>query len=439
SIQTMSQYPQGYPAPGQYNYPPQQGYPPAPAPGQYGYPPQQGYPPAPAPGQYNYPQQPYYPQPQAYAQTTGYPQQQVYPPTQQYVQPTGYAPAPYPQPGMPMMPPVAVAAPVGIAPMGVAVAAAPVAFAVFTPGSIGHDLKRDAENLRRAMKGLGTDERTLIEILGNRNWAERQAIIMEYSRHIGRDLIKDIKSETSFNFKKCLVDMLTDPCEYDADNLYKSMKGLGTNEHTLTEILVSRSNAQKARIFQIFNSEHNRSIKHWIESDTSGHYKHLLLNLLDPRDESNIVDPNLVMRDVDTLYYAGEGRLGTDEHAFIKIFAQRNFMHIREIARIYPTMHRRHTLQKAIDSEFSFEIRGGLQAIVSYALDSFSFFASILHVAMAGLGTNDDKLIRNIIYCQPFMPHVKRAYLANYGQSLSHAISHDCSGDYKKLLLEVVG
>ncbi|EFA78828.1 hypothetical protein PPL_08292 [Heterostelium album PN500] len=312
-----------------------------------------------------------------------------------------------------------------------------VPFACYTPFSIAHDLKKDADMLRKAMKGIGTDEKTLITILANRNWEERAGIIREYTTHVGRDLIKDIKSETSGNFEKGLVALLTDPAIFDVEALIKAMKGVGTNEAVLTEILVTRNNAQKARISQIYATQTGKSLKHAISSETSGDYKHLLEELLDPRDESWIVDPARAAVDAEALYHAGEGKIGTDEKTFIKILANRNFLQIREIARIYETIHKKHSLEKAIESEFSGDIRSALKSIVLFSQDSFAYFARVLHKSMAGVGTNDETLIRNVVYCQPFITAVSKAYHVVFGKTLQYDIEKDCSGDYKKLLIDI--
>lgn len=54
--------------------------------------------------------------------------------------------------------------------------------------------------------------------------------------------MKDLKSETSGNFRKLLERLMMDPVELDCFELKQAIKGLGTDEETLIEILASRSN-----------------------------------------------------------------------------------------------------------------------------------------------------------------------------------------------------
>ena len=54
------------------------------------------------------------------------------------------------------------------------------------------------------------------------------------------DIIEDLKSELSGNYLKTMLALFTDPIEYDVDNLKEAVKGLGTDEDCLIEILASR-------------------------------------------------------------------------------------------------------------------------------------------------------------------------------------------------------
>jgi hypothetical protein len=67
------------------------------------------------------------------------------------------------------------------------------------------DPASDARELRRAMKGLGTDEKTLIRIFSSRSKEQLQIIAQQYSALFGRNLEHDVSSETSGNFRKLLI------------------------------------------------------------------------------------------------------------------------------------------------------------------------------------------------------------------------------------------
>ena len=60
--------------------------------------------------------------------------------------------------------------------------------------------QKDAEDLRKAMKGFGTDEAALIKICANRTNSQRQQIKAAYVSLYGRDLIADLKSELHGKF-----------------------------------------------------------------------------------------------------------------------------------------------------------------------------------------------------------------------------------------------
>jgi len=56
--------------------------------------------------------------------------------------------------------------------------------------------------------------------------------------------VDDLGSETSGNFKRVLLGLMILSAEYDAYCIHHAVKGLGTDEDCLIEILASRSNKE---------------------------------------------------------------------------------------------------------------------------------------------------------------------------------------------------
>ncbi|MCV4939640.1 annexin, partial [Escherichia coli] len=73
--------------------------------------------------------------------------------------------------------------------------------------------------------------------------------------------------------------MLKTPAQFDADELRAAMKGLGTDEDTLIEILTTRSNQQIREITRVYREELKRDLAKDITSDTSGDFRNALLAL----------------------------------------------------------------------------------------------------------------------------------------------------------------
>ena len=68
-------------------------------------------------------------------------------------------------------------------------------------------------------------------------------------------------SELSGDFRKAVIESLYDPDYYDAHSLHEAMKGVGTRENVLTEILTSRSNHQIENIKIIYKKSEKICLK----------------------------------------------------------------------------------------------------------------------------------------------------------------------------------
>ncbi|XP_044734482.1 annexin B9-like isoform X2 [Chrysoperla carnea] len=297
----------------------------------------------------------------------------------------------------------------------------------------------DAEVLRKAMKGFGTDEKAIINVLANRTNAQRLEIEEQFKTLFGKNLIKDLKSELSGRFEDLIVAMMTPLPQYYAKELHDALSGIGTDEDTLIEVLCTMTNHEIRTIRQAYQAMYGSNLEDDLMGDTSGHFKRLLVSLCNAnRDESYTIDNAAAAEDARALLQAGELRFGTDESTFNAILCQRNYPQLKQIFHEYQNITG-HEFERAIKNEFSGDLKDGLLAIVKSVRNKAAFFAERLHDSMAGLGTRDRQLIRIIVTRSEIdMGEIKQAFEARYGKTLESFISGDTSGDYKKCLLALI-
>jgi len=298
--------------------------------------------------------------------------------------------------------------------------------------------QKDAEDLRKAMEGFGTDEAALIKICANRSNTQRQQIKSAYKSLYGRDLISDLKSELHGKFEDAMVALFSDPIEYDADELRAAMKGLGTNEDTLIEIIASRPphilKAVKAR----YQEKYKRDLETDVKKETSGTLQHLLISLLQcSRSVNAHPDVAACAQIAQSIYEAGEAKLGTDESVFNKHFCTLSPIELACVSQQYHKLTG-HTILQAIDKEFSGDSKKALRTIVYATLSPSEYFATRVNDAIKGWGTNDHLLIRILISRDEIdMPQIKQYYKQLYGKDMVQAVKSDISGDYQKLMIEL--
>ncbi|CAM8950696.1 unnamed protein product [Rhodiola kirilowii] len=144
----------------------------------------------------------------------------------------------------------------------------------------------DAKTLYKAgEKKLGTDELKFIKIFSESSRAHLAAVSYAYHNMYSRSLKKVVKSETSGLFEYALLTILQcaeNPGKYFAKVLHKAMDGLGTDDSTLTRVIVTRAEIDMQYIKGEYRKKYGKSLNDAVQSETSGHFKTFLLALLGP-------------------------------------------------------------------------------------------------------------------------------------------------------------
>lgn len=246
------------------------------------------------------------------------------------------------------------------------------------------------------------------------------------------------------------------------------MAGIGTKEAVLNDVLLGRSNADMNAI----KSEYHRVFRRRLEDDVKGDLsmkteRHFMIVLGATRAEDSAPVVKMeIDRDVNDLYNATEGKVGTDEMKVCSILSTRNDNQIRAIAYEYQQKYARSLedvirrvsfaipyvlvffffffgcLLTSILQEFSGHMEDALLFQLRQGLDKYMHHAALLEDAMAGAGTKDHLLTSRIIryhWDRTHMQNVRGAYEKRYHRSLVSRVRGETSGDYERLLLACLG
>ncbi|XP_016306237.1 annexin A3-like [Sinocyclocheilus anshuiensis] len=302
--------------------------------------------------------------------------------------------------------------------------AAPAAFTA-APGERGtikakanFNVSEDVAALRKAMEGIGTTEKTLIDILTHRSSSQKQAISKAYEETTNRILVNDLKGDTQGNFENLLVALARPPAVNDAKWLIKAMKGTGTDNSILIEILASRTNKQIKELSAAYAEETKKTLIQKLKTEVSGDFgKAILLLAEGARDESTNVNADKAREDA----------------------KWSSIPHLRQTILEYKNISGK-TLQKSIEKEMSGNLEELLVDIVKCVMSTPAYFAEKVYKSMKGAGTDETTLTRVMVSRGEIdMLDIRAEFKKLYQNSLFKEISSDVSGNYGDCLNVICG
>ncbi len=297
---------------------------------------------------------------------------------------------------------------------------------------------QDAQQLKAALEKPRNID-TIISIAAHRSNAQRQQIVQAYYNENKKNIRDDIRSVFSGNFQEALVSLFYEPVDYDCHQINSAMKGIGTNEDTLIEIIGTRSNERINQIKQEYFQIYKKDLEAEIDSETSGFFKKILLALLKgERNVNPIPDEQECGYCAKRLYNTQKEKKDNLQDAYLEIFTKKSREELANISRQYYSWYNK-TLMEEIERLFSSDTRRIFKAIIYSLLSPSEYFAYRLNKAMKGISTKDTILIRVLVTRDEIdISRIKRYFNQLYNKTLYDAVKKAVSGDYQKLLLELI-
>uniref|UniRef100_A0A6Q2YB01 Annexin n=1 Tax=Esox lucius TaxID=8010 RepID=A0A6Q2YB01_ESOLU len=285
------------------------------------------------------------------------------------------------------------------------------------------DPAKDAARIETAIKTKGVDEQTIIDILTRRSYSQRRDVAFEYEKRSKKDLITALKGALSGCLEAVILGLMKNTAQYDATEIRASIKGLGTDEETLIEMLCSRSAAELLEIKRVYKEMFKKDLDKDVAGDTSGDFRTLLLALVQ----------------VKALYEAGVKRKGTDVATWISIMSERSVPHLQKVFDRYKS-YSPYDMKESIRKEVKGDLEKSFLTLVECFENKQQYFANRLSEAMKGKSAKEKVVTRIMVSrCEVDLMKIRTEFKRLNQKSLYQTIAEHTKGDYQKALLSLCG
>ena len=271
----------------------------------------------------------------------------------------------------------------------------------------------DARKIREATKGLGTDDTALKAMLVSRASTDgpgskhMMAVDASFQQMYDVTLAKTIEDETSGDYKIFLTALVTPKAKLDAIAFDKAMRGIGTDDDLLIELVCTRTNAELIDARKAYSRMFDKDLLTTVKNDTGGDLQKLLLMVLQATQDERV-------RSDEELEESGEecaaiaqkifdaiNGVGTDEGTLIRIVCKTasQLWADDQIPAKFEEISEGTPLVEAIDGDVSGDFQQAL--LMKMKPSRLVVWAELLKKAGPDkLGTDEETIIRILTCCQ---------------------------------------
>ncbi|TKY45424.1 Annexin protein RJ4 [Spatholobus suberectus] len=239
-----------------------------------------------------------------------------------------------------------------------------------------HSPQEDAEALRKAFEGWGTDEKSITVILGHRNVYQRQQIRRVYEEIYQEDLVKRLESEIKGDFEKAVYRWILEPADRDAVLAHVAIKS-GKNYNVVVEIATILSPEELFAVRRAYLHRYKHSLEEDVAAHTSGHLRQLLVGLATSfRYVGDEINPRLAQTEAEILHDAVKEKKGSYEEA-IRVLTTRSKTQLVATFNRYREIHGTSISKKLVD-EGSDEFQKALYTAIRSINDHIKYYEKVV-------------------------------------------------------------
>ncbi|CAH9091869.1 unnamed protein product [Cuscuta europaea] len=298
----------------------------------------------------------------------------------------------------------------------------------------------DAEAIRNACKGWGTNEKSLIGIIGHRNWVQRKLIKKAYEDQYQEDLVKCLEKELSGDFEKAVYRWMLDPEDRDAVLLHVAIKqGTVPDYRVIIELSCIYSPEEFLGVKRAYQARYKRSFEEDLAQHSTAEFRRLLVPLAGVyRYGGNEIDVKLAQAEAEVLHGAIKKKeFGHEE--IVRILSTRSKSQLIATLNRYKDEHGC-SITKHLKEDSANKYQTALRATIRCITDPQKYYEKVIRHALAKSGTDEDALTRVIVTrAEKDLREIKELYFKRNSVTLDQAAAKETSGDYQAFLLTLLG